>query len=244
METIAERLNFYRKNKGLTYKNISDKLGLSEGAIRIAIKRNNVKLSHINEICENFDISKEWVLNGVGEMISKKNELIQFSNDEIETLTNKNGVKFFIYDDESVEIEVCILPFEAYASSNIENYFDLKYTDTELRKVKFRVDKIGKGVYFGFKTKNNSMNGGGIYDTPNGAEVLGRELGRHLWDKIHKNDYGFILMTENAILHKDILGYNSDTGMLKLHSRNPSEEDFEISINTVYRIFTVIKRTF
>jgi hypothetical protein len=32
--------------------------------------------------------------------------------------------------------------------------------------------------------------------------------------------------------------------MFTLHSRNPQEEDFELSINDVYRIFSVIKRSF
>ncbi|OWP86647.1 hypothetical protein BWK60_07655 [Flavobacterium covae] len=86
MDTIAERLNFYRKNKGLTYKDISDKLGLSEGAIRIAIKRKNVKLSHINEIAEKFGVSKDWLINGSGDMEKKekvyeKNEF--YTNQEL-----------------------------------------------------------------------------------------------------------------------------------------------------------------
>lgn len=51
-------------------------------------------------------------------------------------------------------------------------------------------------------------------------------------------------MTKNNIYHKDIVGYNPDTGKLLLHSRNPIENDFELDINDVYRIFNVIKRTF
>jgi len=67
----------------------------------------------------------------------------------------------------------------------------------------------------------------------------------NLWNgKFRIEKYGYILMTEKAIYHKDIKAYDESTGSLILSSRNPLEEDFEISINEVYRIFNVIKRTF
>lgn len=174
-----------------------------------------------------------------------EHEVTMLINDEVEeTWTNKNGIKFLIYPDDSIKIEVAVLPFKAYASSEIECYFDENYTNREFSKIRFSVDKIGKGNYLGFISENESMNGGGINDTPGGAEILGREIGKHLWQNLHKNDYGFILMTVSNVCHKDIVNYNPETGMFTLHSRNPTEKDFEVSINDVYRIFNVIKRTF
>lgn len=87
MNDIGERLDFYRRNKGYSLKEVADVLGLTEGAIRNAIKRNSIKLSHINVICDNYDVSKDWLLYGTGEMEVIKNEKTSIS---IEDLKDKN----------------------------------------------------------------------------------------------------------------------------------------------------------
>mgnify|MGYP007112212607 CR=1 FL=1 len=74
--------------------------------------------------------------------------------------------------------------------------------------------------------------------------MLARELGRHLWQSFRKEKYGYILMTKSNIYHKDIIDFDTEKGILTLHSRNSNCKDFTISINDVYRIFYVIKRTF
>lgn len=171
-----------------------------------------------------------------------KNVLI--SNDtEIDILQNKNGNTYYMYEDGSVEIEVLNLPFPAYASY-IQAYFDETQMMEELTTVRFAVDKVGKGNYMSFDIKGDSMNGGMLDDTPDGAKVLARELGKHLWQSFRPEKYGYILMTKDNIYHKDIVDYNSDNGKLTLHSRNPKCEDFTINLNDVYRIFYIIKRTF
>lgn len=170
--------------------------------------------------------------------------LIKNYDDEIEVFENKNGIKFYLYPDDSIQIEVLKVPYKAYASY-VEAYTDELKLNREFSKVSFKVDKIGKGNYLAFESQNDSMNGGGIDDTPGGADLLGREVGRHLWkDGFRKTKYGMILLTKRAIYHKDITSYNQETGMLTLNSRNPENKDFEISINDVFQIFNVIKRTF
>lgn len=167
-----------------------------------------------------------------------------FYNDEVEIFTNKNGIKFQLYPDDTYKIEVLKIPFPAYATY-LEVYNDEEKLKNEFTTTTFKVDKIAKGYYLAFDIKNDSMNGGGIDDTPNGAEILAREIGRHLWNgKFRHEKYGYILMTKKNIYHKDIKSYDENTGMLTLSSRNPLEQDFELSINDVFRIFNVIKRTF
>jgi hypothetical protein len=68
MDKTGERLEFYRREKGYTLKDIAKTLDLTEGAIRNAIKRDSIKPSHINVICEHFNVSKDWLLHGTGEM--------------------------------------------------------------------------------------------------------------------------------------------------------------------------------
>src|SRR5690606_37251127 len=111
----------------------------------------------------------------------------------------------------------------------------------------FNVDRIGRGNYKAFIVKGDSMNGGKINDTPDGAKVLGRELGRHHWkDGFGDTQYGYIILCKKNIFHKDITNYNNETGEITCHSRNSSPEysDFNISLNDCYQIFKVIKRIF
>lgn len=176
------------------------------------------------------------------ENLSQEEVLIS-SDETIDVLRNNNGNTYYLKDDGSIEIEVINLPFPAYASY-LEVFTDERQVLEEFNKTKFAVDKIGKGYYMSFDIKGDSMNGGGIDDTPDGAKVLARELGRHLWQSFRKEKYGYILMTKNNIYHKDIVDYDNEKGILMLHSRNHNCKDFTISINDVYRIFYVIKRTF
>jgi hypothetical protein len=235
-------MNFYdkllniKKEKKLTNTDIGAIIGMSGDAFRMASKRESLSDLQMKEIEKYFE-QKTNKSNIGGVELSNTDE-------EIEVFINKNGIKFYEYPDGSTKIEVLKIPFDAYASY-LEVFNDDEKLYSEFSKSTFTVDKVAKGNYLAFNIKNDSMNGGGINDTPSGAEVLARELGKHLWnDGFHNSDYGFILMTKNAICHKDIKNYDRETGNLTLSSRNPTEKEFEISINDVYRIFKVIKRTF
>lgn len=225
-----------KKERKLTNADIGAIINMTGDAFRMANKRKSLSELEKNEI-EKFFHSKPNNLQKIEVELSN-------TDDEVEIFTNKNGIKFYEYPDGSTKIEVIKVPFDAYASY-LEAYNDEEKLNSEFSTATFTVDKVAKGNYLAFNIKNNSMNGGGIDDTPSGAEVLAREIGRHLWcDGFHKNKYGFILMTKNAIYHKDIGDCNKETGLMTLKSRNNNDEPFEINMNDVYRIFNVIKRTF
>lgn len=256
---IGEKLRKLLEKQGITPYMLADYTGISQSTIsRIINKNSKPNASTLKLLANYFKIDPLFLLSD-SEIIHEENLLNEPSSlykikkndvsvvnidEEVEVFTNKNGIRFFEYPDNTTKIEVIKLPFNAYASY-LEAYNDEEKLMNEFSTTTFTVDKVAKGNYMAFCTKNESMNGGGIDDTPGGAEVLAREIGRHLWKSgFHTNKYGFILMTTEAIYHKDIKDYNNETGMILLSSRNPSEEDFEISINNVYRIFNVIKRTF
>lgn len=231
-----DNITALKKEKKLTNADLGAIIGMSGDAFRMASKRQSLSELEKNEI-EKYFASKPNKLKKIDVELSN-------TDDEIEVFINKNGIKFYEYPDGSTKIEVIKVPFDAYASY-LEAYNDEEKLHTEFSTATFTVDKVAKGNYLAFNIKNNSMNGGGIDDTPSGAEVLAREIGRHLWcNGFHKNKYGFILMTKSAIYHKDIGECNNETGMMTLHSRNKSDDPFEINMNDVYRIFNVIKRTF
>ncbi len=160
-----------------------------------------------------------------------------------EEVYNSNGNKFVEKPDGSFDIEVSLIPFEAYASYLVSAEEATVHRDFE--RVVFNVDRYGRGHYQAFKINGNSMNGGSINDVPDGALVLGRELGRHLWkDGFRAADHGFVILCKENIFHKDIIDFNIKTGDITCHSRNKSPEytDFQLNLNDVYQIFRIIKR--
>lgn len=258
---VKERLKKFIESKNITVSAFEGAIGASNGYVNSIYK--SVGLDKLLAIVEKFpDLNLNWLISGEGPMLltdvvkdygvegitvvsepgfvyQRSSQEVNFEDEEIEEFINKSGNRFYIYPDGKLEIEVPLMNEPAYASY-MEQYFDDDYVQ-ELKKVKFDVDRIGKGNYLGFVIKNNSMWNGGDYDTKGGAKILGREVGRHLWPNFHATDYGFILMTEKGIFHKDIKKYDEATGELTLSSRNPDFKDFKISINEIRKVFNVIK---
>jgi transcriptional regulator with XRE-family HTH domain len=74
MQTIGERIEHIKKQKGLSYRQLAEIIGDVTGdAIRKAINRNNVKEFYINKISDKLRINKEWILTGNGEMSNSTN---------------------------------------------------------------------------------------------------------------------------------------------------------------------------
>lgn len=215
--------------------------------------RNKISADLAKQISDKYSISVSWLLTGEGPML--KDETKNYNLEEVNNIKVKESSEVFktkagsIYtenSDGSYTITVPLVPFEAYASY-VEVYNDEVALVEEWEKVSFNVDKIGLGKYLGFKSKGDSMNGGSLFDTPDKALILAREIGRHHWlDGFWHSDYGFILVTKFSMMHKDIIDFNKDKGEITCHSRNESPEysDFNLNLNDVYQIFRVIKRTF
>jgi transcriptional regulator with XRE-family HTH domain len=70
MNTIGNRLEYVRKQKGFTYSQLADLVGITGDAIRIAVKRDKVKDYYINVFSEKFEINRDWLLTGNGDIIS------------------------------------------------------------------------------------------------------------------------------------------------------------------------------
>lgn len=160
-------------------------------------------------------------------------------------IQNKNGLKYEELPNGKFRVKVPKVPFCAYASfievfeDEYDQYQSFDYTY-------FVVDHPGKGNYIAFTTKNDSMNGGNLNDTPGEAEVLGRELQRHHWiDGFKTTEYGWIIVSYQGMMHKDIEGPDGE-GNILCKSRNPSPEfpEFKLKLEEIHSIWKVIKRTF
>ena len=65
---IAERLEYLRKQKGLSYKDLGDIINRTGDTVRKAIERGSIKEVHLNTFSYSLGINKNWLLTGEGEM--------------------------------------------------------------------------------------------------------------------------------------------------------------------------------
>jgi hypothetical protein len=258
----------YAEFKGLAKEKFIENLGMTYGNFKGKQKLTSVNSDFLDSILSAYPaINIEWLVSGIGEMEKKSNYKLPEDNidpvlkepnlfhdfltearlfddsQEPEILKNSNGNKYFVYPDGTIRIEVIKIPFSAHASY-IECYTDEVVLKEEFSTISFKVDHIGRGNYVGFESFGDSMWNNGGYDTPSGADMLGREVGKHLWlNGFHKTKYGFVIISKKGIWHKDITDLN-ENGYLTLSSRNPTSKPFDYPLNDILQVFHVIKRSF
>lgn len=249
MSKFKDRLAEALKHLKLSNYRLATDLKISKSTVGNYLKGisspNSANLDVITGYLEKRGINKNWLITGEGEMVSNYSMKTTIHDSNQTYITNKNGNIFKELPDGSYDVQVPIIPFSAYAS-----YLESVETGTvneDFETTVFKVDRVGRGNYKAFVVRGDSMDGGHIHDTEDGSTVLGRELGRHHWkDGFKPNKYGWIILCRQNIFHKDITGFDPETGNITCHSRNTSPEyaDFELNLNEVYQIFKVIKRTF
>jgi transcriptional regulator with XRE-family HTH domain len=95
---LGEKIKFFRKNRKMTIKELSEKTGLSVGFIsNIEREQNSPSISNLQHICEALDVNLMEVLQDTQQRspVTKKDERkVIFKSDEedikIETITNVN----------------------------------------------------------------------------------------------------------------------------------------------------------
>lgn len=265
---IKERILQYAELLGVSKEKFIENLGMTYGNFKGRQKLTSVNSDLLDTLLSKHpEVNMEWLISGQGSM-QKNTNIKPLSNveddhdityklsDEIqseaklfddsqepEILLNSNGNKYFVYPDGTIRIEVLKIPFQAHASY-VECYNDELILKEEFSTMTFKVDHIGRGHYLGFESIGDSMWNGGGYDTPSGADMLGREIGKHLWlNGFHNTRYGFVIIGKKGIWHKDITELK-ENGKITLSSRNPDVKPFDYPLNDVFQIFHVIKRSF
>lgn len=83
MNTIGKRIEFLRKDLGLSRRAFGEKLSVTESVIvnieYDRLKRPNQKESLYKLICNEFNVNEEWLRTGEGEMyieVDKENQLM------------------------------------------------------------------------------------------------------------------------------------------------------------------------
>lgn len=161
-------------------------------------------------------------------------------------VTNKSGNEISNMPDGGFLMKVPLVPVRAYARYISEG--DSAEFLENAEYVFFKVDHVAKGSYMAFQIKGDSFWNEGGYDTPDKAIVLARELQRVHWrDGFRESQLGWIIITRQNIVLKDIIAQDLEQGIITCHSRNPSPEysDFKLSLDEdVKCIYKVIKRQF
>ncbi|MGE4268200.1 MAG: helix-turn-helix transcriptional regulator [Deferribacterales bacterium] len=100
---FKDRLKLVRNNSGLTQQDFGDKLGKSYSTIQ-SWERGSVTppSKTIKRIAETFEIRKEWLENGTGEMKNTSNVQVATGNNNI--LNNSGSVSTAHQDHEIAEI--------------------------------------------------------------------------------------------------------------------------------------------
>ncbi|MCZ8144898.1 helix-turn-helix transcriptional regulator [Flavobacterium sp.] len=220
-----------RKKLGLTQTEFGEKLGVSMRAVQSWESGTRNMPKSVMVLLSQMLAAQEYTQSEV--------------NEPLELYENSNGNKFISMKSGKMKIFVKKVPVKAFGSY-LTDFQNVEYID-DLEKVAFTVDHIGKGKYMCFEVEGDSMNGGGIDDTPDGAELLCRELGRQHWkDGFRDSQYGWVIVHQKTVLFKDIVYFDEENGDITCRSRSglPQHKDFVINLNEVLQIFKVIKRTF
>lgn len=218
------------KSRGITAYKIAESTNLTEVGINkiLSGKSKNPRKSTIKELSDFL-----WPT----EQLGKKSD----------ALMNTNGNKFIELPSGKFLMSVKLVPIKAYAQYISECCEGEYFSEHQYEEVSFHVDQYARGNYMAFEIKGDSMDNGSLYDTPDKATALCRELGRQHWkDGFRDSLYGWIIVHKDTILCKDITNQDLEKGIITCHSRNTSPEypDFDIHLNDVKQIFKIIKRTF
>jgi hypothetical protein len=242
-----ERIIFFLKKKGLikNMKDLAHKIGYNYSYLS-EVKNGKVEFSQQIKTA----LSKTFGIKFPNKETQNvdQNRYINTESNPVQTFNTKKNT--FRSTSELIAMKVPIVPINAFAQYIDEFYQEAKDITFDYSWVE--VDSYGKGNYLQFRIKGDSMNGGSINDTPDGAVVLAREIGQHLWSGgLYESQYGHILITNTNILFKDIIECNLEEGWIMCHSRNNSPEykDFKLWLGQtkddkpfVRQIFKVIKR--
>lgn len=88
---MSERLKILRKELGMTQQEFADKLGIARGNIgSYEVGKNNLSDAVISLICREFNVNKNWLRTGTGEMFAYQTDDEQLTSFIVKILANKS----------------------------------------------------------------------------------------------------------------------------------------------------------
>lgn len=226
-----------RRKKRLNQTNLAQAIGVSLRTIQLYEKKDaNIPIKNLTKIAQYFDVS-------IAELYSHEvNEEMGIYS--IQEQIPKKGYAIKAIGSDKFLVTVCLV-----AKENHDEYvlnFDSPTFLNKLPLISFVLEKVEEGNYISFEIVGNSMDNGSIDGIPDGAIILGKQISTVKLKTILENNQQviWVIVYKDAILCKEIVGYDEKTKVVTCRSLNTALEysDFQIDSSDVVQFFKVVKK--
>ena len=239
-EYQGEKFKDYLEKSGISAEKAADILGKrSRQSIYKYFETKNLSREVVDNIIDKFNVSETTIWPATPKLEAKPLRLADPYGFEATT------EKIYKLPDDSLVMQVPIIPYKAYASY-LRGHSDPEFYEG-LQTMPVPVDLAHKGAYLIFEVGGESMvNPGSRRSIWPGEKIIGRDLRREHWKyKLHINstDCWIIVHKDEGIVIKEISSHNIDNGEITLHSWNPDKTeypDYVVSLEDVEQIFNVV----
>lgn len=212
MERKIDRFDKFLKHKGINDNQATKFLGFSTGTISKSREKGRDLSDRNAEKALNFfqDLSRVWLLTGVGEMINNPNQPAEAKENDST-------------DDVAM---VPLLPIAALAGSLSDFAVSVMYSDCE------QVVSPIRGADLAITVSGESM----TPEYPNGSQIFIKRINEKAfieWGRV------YVLDTVNGSVVKRVFP-SDDENRIKCVSTNPEYPPFEINMQDVNGIYRVL----
>ena len=212
MERKIDRFDKFLKHKGINDNRATKLLGFSTGTISKSREKGRDLSDRNAEKALNFfqDLSRVWLLTGVGEMINNPNQPAEAKDNDST-------------DDVAM---VPLLPIAALAGSLSDFAVSVMYSDCE------QVVSPIRGADLAITVSGESM----TPEYPNGSQIFIKRINEKAfieWGRV------YVLDTVNGSVVKRVFP-SDDENRIKCVSTNPEYPPFEINMQDVNGIYRVL----
>lgn len=212
MERKIDRFDKFLKHKGINDNQATKLLGFSTGTISKSREKGRDLSDRNAEKALNFfqDLSRVWLLTGVGEMINNPNQPAEAKENDST-------------DDVAM---VPLLPIAALAGSLSDFAVSVMYSDCE------QVVSPIRGADLAITVSGESM----TPEYPNGSQIFIKRINEKAfieWGRV------YVLDTVNGSVVKRVFP-SDDENRIKCVSTNPEYPPFEINMQDVNGIYRVL----
>lgn len=212
MERRIDRFDKFLKHKGINDNQATELLGFSTGTISKSRNAGRDLSDRNAEKALNFfqDLSRVWLLTGVGEMINNPNQPAEAKENDST-------------DDVAM---VPLLPIAALAGSLSDFAVSVMYSDCE------QVVSPIRGADLAITVSGESM----TPEYPNGSQIFIKRINEKAfieWGRV------YVLDTVNGSVIKRVFP-SADENRIKCVSTNPEYPSFEINMQDVNGIYRVL----
>ena len=238
MNAVQLRIKGLVKDLGLSLSEFAKRIGTHQSSLsRSLADGNNVGDAMLNKISIAFDINKDWLLTGEGEMLRKKEEDALSRIGANRDKGDKENFVSEVTEQSSKEFRIVeFVDLHASAGPLGMNNIDI-LPDTNRRLIPREYES---GNLLVVRVDGDSMNDGTPRSLYDGDEVLIVERTYNHWYDLPIRKNLFVICSRGGNVLKQISEINRIKGYIVCHSFNPSHADYRIAFEDIYQVFVVL----